>query len=202
LDIDEREGDDGMIANVLVRKASAMGLASCLVLAGTPLALAQDMDRRPMTKIVGNTVQGAVIGGATGALAGLAMRATSKKGTFKLSKGSIAARGYGWGSAFGAGLGLLTGLASAAWGSKPVAVSSGRSSDYDSSSFGSSGSSSSAYTPRYPSEDSSSGQMSSGNGEMFGDVNKGKSQSMSTSSTGSGGNTISTNTVTTTTTEY
>jgi hypothetical protein len=77
----------------------------------------------PAAKIFTGTAVGAAAGGATGALTGLTMHATSHH-AMKMAKGTAVARGLGWGSVYGAGIGFLVGLTSAIVSPRPVATSS------------------------------------------------------------------------------
>ena len=77
----------------------------------------------PAAKIFTGTAIGAAAGGATGALTGLTMHTTGHH-AMKMAKGTAVARGLGWGSVYGAGIGFLVGLTSAIVSPRPVATSS------------------------------------------------------------------------------
>ena len=77
----------------------------------------------PATKIITGTAVGAAAGGATGLLTGLTLHVKSHH-AMKMARGTAVARGLEWGSVYGAGIGLLAGVASAIYSPKPVAVTS------------------------------------------------------------------------------
>jgi len=130
-----------MLKSRLIPKILNLGLATSLVIStATPVAFADNstlngqLNKQQNTvnstwsqqpaaaKVMTGTVAGAALGGVTGLFTGLTMHATSHH-AMKMDRGTAVARGLGWGSVYGAGIGFLAGLASAITSPKPVAVS-------------------------------------------------------------------------------